>query len=258
MKIKKISFLILTLGLTSNIFANEIESFKKGFIIGLEAVDYQLKHEGYEPKTIQLESPFIVIMDIKNISTNEILYFQHLLAKENIDSLITKDFLLIKSFDRKPDAQSMKKILETKYNTINLEIRELTDGTIETYPILFTRTFDKVINNITKNNDIAYVKKYETPLQIRLEKEKNKAKAYKYFKLKNSAMSYKYKYDKDSNIKCGDTRSKCFESKLFYENRIFKIGTKFKKGGVYQTSDGEFFQKVYNTNLFIDINDVAK
>ena len=257
MKIKKISLLLVTFGLISNLFANEIESFKKGFSIGLEAVEYQLKNEGYEPKIIKLESPYVVIMDIEETATNDILYFQHLLSKDSINSLITKKFLLIKAFDRKPDAKALKKTIENKY-PVKLAVRELTDGIIETYPILFSRTFDKVISKVTKKADIAYVRKYKTPLQIRLEKKKEPKPKFTYFKLKNSAMSYKYKYNEDTFPQCGSPRSKCFDSKLFYENKIYKIGKKFKKGGVYQTNDGEFFQKVYNTNLFIDLSDVER
>lgn len=257
MKIKRISIFLLVLGLSINLFAKEIESFKKGFAIGLEAVEYQLKNEGYEPKKIQLESPFIVIMDIKKTPTNDILYFQHLLAKDSINSLITKDFLLIKAFDREPDATSLKKIIESKY-PVELEVKELTNGIIETYPILFTRTFDNVISSVTKKADIAYVKKYETPLQIRLEEEKKPKKKIKYFKIKNKAMSYKYKYDKNTAPQCEPSQIRCFDSKLFYENKIYKKGTSFKKGGIYKTNEGELFQKVHNTNLFIDLSDVQR
>lgn len=257
MKMKKISMFLLTLGLSINLFAKEIESFKKGFTIGLEAVEYQLKNEGYEPKKIELESPYIVMMDIKETPTNDILYFQHLLAKDSINSLITKEFLLIKAFDREPDAKSLKKIIESKY-PVKLEVKELTNGTIETYPILFTRTFDNVISSVTKNADITYIKKYETPLQIRLEEEKKPKKKITYFKLKNEAMAYKYKYDQNTVPKCEPSQRRCFDSKLFYENKIYKKGTSFKKGGIYKTNEGELFQKVHNTNLFIDLNDIQK
>ncbi len=258
----KAYMLLISLGLASNIFANELESFKKGFSIGLETVDYQLKNEGYQPKVIQLDSPYIVTMNINNIPTSDILYFQHLLAKENINSLITKEFLLIDSFDRKPDAIELKRILESKY-PVSLKVEELTNGKIETYPILFSKTFDNVITDVTSNLDITYVKKYETPLQIRLEKEKSSntkkiKKTFKYFKLKNKAMIYKYDYKKDSINKCKNISGKCFQSDLFMEYNTYSKGTIFKKGGVYKTNEGELFQKVYNTNLFIDLADVAK
>jgi len=258
----KFKLVIASIGLTGSIFASEIDSFKKGFTIGLEAVEYQLRHEGYEPKIMQLEKPYIVTMDIKETPTNDILYFQHLLSKENINSLITKEFLLIDSFDREPDAIELKSILESKY-PINLKVEELTNGNIETYPILFSRTFDNVINHVAQSVDIAYVKKYETPLQIRLEKNLNKemvknTKKYRYFKLKNKAMSYTYDYKNDLLNKCEGIKGKCFNSKLFSEYKTIAKDTVLRKGGVYKTDEGEVFQKIYNTNLFIDIEGVSK
>jgi len=255
----KISLFLAGVSLTSSLLATELDSFKKGFTIGLEAVEYQLKNEGYEPKIMQLDSPYIVVMDIKNIPTNDILYFQHLLAKDSINSLITKNFLLIKSFDRIADANELKKSLQSKYS-VELKVQELTTGTIETYPILFSRTFDKVITDVTTNYDIKYVKQYETPLQIRLENKNKpkKKKVYRTFRLKNTAMAYTYKYDQDSDLQCGNTKGKCFDSSLFDEKKVYTKGRYYRKGGVYRTSDGELFQKVYNTNLFFDLNDVRK
>ncbi|RXI43419.1 hypothetical protein CRU99_07750 [Malaciobacter mytili] len=254
---KKIKMFFLGLSLfVSNLFASsEIENFKKGFVIGLEAVEYQLNTEGFEPKKINLKNPYIVSLDIQKATTNDILYFQHLLKKyEGLNSILTKKFIVIKSFERIPDAQLLSNQINQKYN-INTEVKELSNGEIETYPILFSKTFEPLIKAFAQKADVKIVTQYKTPLQIKLE-DKKTSNIPKYFTLKNSSMSYKYKYDKQKEKLDCKKQKRCFDSKLFYENKIFENGKKFQKGGVYKTIDGELFQKVYQKNLFFEYENI--
>jgi hypothetical protein len=255
MKSKFLGLALLSI-FASQVVAGELEAFKKGFDVGLEAVEYQLQHEGYQPKVIQLDKPYVVVIEIKDSPTNDILYFQHLLNKDGIKSTLTKEYLILDSFDRLPDAKELSQLVNGRYAVVS-KIKEFTDGQIETYPILFNRTFEPIVEHVAKEVNKTVVTKYETPLDIRWENQTYKKVAkYKHFSIKNSAISYKYKYSQDKNITCGDSTSKCFDSSLFYENKIFNVGTKFKKGGVYRTTDGEYFQKVYNTNLFFSLEDI--
>lgn len=241
----------------SQVVASEIEAFKKGFNIGLEAVEYQLQNEGYQPRVIQFDRPYVVIIEIKDSPTNDILYFQHLLNKDGIKSILTKEYLVLESFDRLPDAQELSRIVNNRYG-ISSKVEEFTIGQIETYPILFRKTFEPIVKDVAKAENKTVVKQYKTPLDIRWEKETTKTVVKnEFFTIKNSTMSYKYKYEDSKNFACPDsTTSQCFISALFYENQIYSVGKKFEKGGVYKTTAGEKFQKVYNKNLFFPIEDV--
>lgn len=257
MKNKFLGLAFLTV-FTSQITAGEIEAFKKGFDIGLEAVEYQLQNEGYQPKIVQFDKPHAVVIEIKDSPTNDILYFQHLLNKDGIKSVLTKEYLVLDSFERLPDAQELSATINNRYG-ITSKIKEFTNGQIETYPILFRKTFDPIVQDVAKAENKTIVKQYKTPLDIRWEKETASKSSTKndFFTIKNSAMSYSYKYEDSKSLTCPDkTASQCFVSALFYENKIYNVGKKFIKGGVYKTSAGEQFQKVYNENLFFPIEDI--
>jgi hypothetical protein len=247
-------FAVIFLGVTA-LNAQNLESFKKGFEVGLEAVNYQLNTEGYEPKVMKIEHPYAVIMDIKSVPTKTVLYLQHLLYKDGLQSITTKEFLLIKAFERMADAKELQHNIANKYN-IKLKIVELYDGKIETYPTLFNNTLDTLVAKVAKDKDVSIVKTYTNPMKTRMVKKTKKAKV-KYIILKNDAMTYKYEYNKASKSKvCKETNKKCFDSKFFKENSVRTKNLKFQKGGVYTTPQGEKFQKVRNVNLFISIDDV--
>lgn len=251
------SALALMIGMTS-MYAQNLVDFKKGFEIGLEAVDYQLNTEGYEPKIINIEQPYAVIMNIKSVPTKTILYMQHLLYKDGLRSITTKEFLLIKAFDRMADAKELQETISNKYH-VQLKIVELFDGKIETYPSLFNNTIDTLVAKVAKDKDVSIVKRYTNPMKTRImgKMKKKKSSKIKYFILKNDAMTYKYEYKEAAKSKvCKKVKGKCLDSKLFKESSVRTKNLRFEKGATITTPQGEKFQKIRNINLFVSAEDI--
>lgn len=253
--------------LASQLFGayNELEVFKKGFTVGLEAVDYQLNHEGFEPKQIEITSPYAVVWEIEKVQTRDILYLQHLLNRDGIESYILKDFLLVSTFDRLADAKALAKKINSMYGVV-LKIKELEMGMVETYPILFASKTKELTDSFLQRQRKVYV----TPLQLKLakgeitlndipmNKPRYKADKNKKFKLKNNAIAYEYNIKADKKLNCGGAykNGNCYLAHNFSSISEVKKGTEYILGGVYLRSDGVKMQKVLNKNIFFFLDDV--
>lgn len=245
---------------------NELEVFKKGFTVGLEAVDYQLNHEGFEPKKIEITSPYAVVWEIDKVQTRDILYLQHLLNRDGIESYLLKDFLLVATFDRLADAKALTKKINNTYG-VTLKIRELETGTLETYPVLFASKTKELSDSFLQRQRKVYV----TPLQLKLakgeitlndipmDKPRYKANKDKKFKLKNNAVAYEYNHKADKKLDCGGVYKKgnCYLAYNFSSIGEVKKGAEYILGGVYLRSDGIKMQKVLNKNIFFFLDDIV-
>lgn len=263
---RKISFCSIILA--SQLFGasyEELEVFKKGFTVGLEAVDYQLNHEGFEPKKIETTSPYAVVWEIEKVQTRDILYLQHLLNRDGIESYIMKDFLLVSTFDRLADAKALVKKINKMYG-VTLKVKELETGTLETYPVLFASKTKELTDNFLQRQRKVYI----TPLQLKLakgeitlndipmDKTRYKANKNKKFKLKNNAIAYEYNLKADKKLNCNGAYKKgnCYLAYNFHSIGEVKEGTEYTLGGVYLRNDGIKMQKVLNKNLFFFLDDI--
>lgn len=263
---KKISLSILIASQLLGASYNELEVFKKGFTVGLEAVDYQLNHEGFEPKRIEVTSPYAVIWQTEKVQTRDILYLQHLLNRDGIESYLLKDFLLVSTFDRLADAKALAKKINKMYGVV-LEIKELETGTVETYPVLFASKTKELTDSFLQRQRKVYI----TPLQVRLAKgeitlndipmnqKRYKPNKNKKFKLKNNAVAYEYNLKADTKLDCGGAykNGKCYLAHNFSSTGEVKEGTQYTLGGVYLRDDGAKMQKVLDKNLFFFLEDVV-
>jgi hypothetical protein len=242
--------ILVGLSIVSACFAYDVDTFKDGFEIGLDALQFQIKNDGAIPRKIDLEKPFIVILSTENIPLNEIIYLQYIAHKENFKTNLTEDGIIFGNYDRQVDANEaknrIKRILNYDAKIIN------NNGDFYTYPIIAKPIYDLITEDLRKDGvikevQLIYVNKpnitsteNKTASSV---KQTQKPLSAKNFTLKNSK-AQSYKLDGDSKY-----------SKNYIENFIAEGGT-FKTVNTFTTKEGEVFVKVLNENIFFLKDDV--
>jgi hypothetical protein len=242
--------ILLSLSIAVACLAYDVEVFKDGFDAGLNALQFQIKNDGAIPQKIDLQKPFIVILQTENIPMNEIIYIQYVAHKEDFKTSLIKDGIIFGDYDRQIDAKEaknrIKRVLNYDADIIN------NTGEFYTHPILAKPVYDLVTEGLTKDGvikdvQIVYANKPKVTTSSKQAasstQQAQKSSNIKTIELKNSkAQSYKL----DGNKK---------HSASYTESFIVEGGT-FKTANSFITNEGEVFVKVLNENIFFLKDDV--
>ncbi|HIF9806744.1 TPA: hypothetical protein ACX8VE_001487 [Campylobacter jejuni] len=256
MKFLKTFIVLSSLVLVSNSYAyyeaND-KNFKDGFEAGLEALSLQSKVDGFSYKRIQINKPFLIIYNIKNIPLNEALFLQVIASREGYETHLTKDFVSFGSFEREIDAKEKIKSLVSKFKLnykdfkVQKNIKE-----IITYPFLYKDFYEKLLDEAKKLGIIVETQIIEKTT-IKQPQPQNKSKTTtskkknEKFVLKNSkAMSY---------ISLGGSER---DSKNFSEDKLINNGKEYEIEKRIKTKSGEEFVKVLGENLYFSTKDISK
>lgn len=243
-----ISFIAIGLNADSLYTEPSPKSFKNGFNAGINAVAFQAKADGFSPQIIRVTKPYVVAVEIKNMSLDEALFLQIIAHREGYDTHLTKQYVVFGEYEREMDAKKVVDALKTKYKIESSVAKILKDQKqFITYPYLFSDFYEKLLKEAKDSGVIEALKIVEIKPQI-VKKPVKKAVApiakTQMIILKNSkAMSYNLSNNDESNSKnLNDNELK--SGKYVYEKTI-------------TTKQGEKFVKVKGENLYFSVLDTV-
>lgn len=225
------------------------KSFKDGFEAGLKALEFQAKTEGFTAKLININKPYVLLLDIKEMPLSEVLLLQVLAAREGIESHLSEEFLYLGSFEREIDAKDRIKTLISKFklNAKDLKIYKNIKE-ILTYPYLYKTFYQNLLQRAREEGIIVETKILTQPIiknPVIAKKPISKKPNPINFTLKNSkAMAY-------LSLGGSESDSKNYEEKGFLPKQNFTFEKRIK------TSSNENFVKVAGQNLYFLESDIA-
>lgn len=245
---KKCLFIALLLLQAKAYYEPDDKSFKDGFEAGLKALEFQAKNEGFSPKIIVIDKPYVLLLDIKEMPLSEVLFLQVLASREGIESHLSEEFLYLGSFEREVDAKDRIKNLVSKFklNAKNLKVHSHIKELIS-YPYLYKNFYEDLLLKAKNEGVIVETKILQKPLiktPLIAKKPLAKKSTPLNFSLKNAkAMSY-------MSLGGSENDSKNYEEKGLVSQKNFIFEKKI------QTNSGESFVKVAGLNLYFLESDI--
>ncbi|OCS21969.1 hypothetical protein CFVI97532_07150 [Campylobacter fetus subsp. venerealis cfvi97/532] len=242
-----ISFIVIGLNANSLYTEPSPKSFKNGFNSGLNALEFQAKNDGFYPQVISITKPYLVAVEIKNMSLDEALFLQIIASREGYDTHLTMQYVTFGEFQREIDAKKIVNSLKLKYKIESSAIKILTNKKeVITYPYLFSDFYNDILKKAKESGVIEALKIVEIKPKIAkkpITKVKKPSIKTQTITLKNTkAMSYNLSNNDESDSKnLNDDNLK--SGKYIYEKTI-------------TTKQGERFVKVKDKNLYFSVLDV--
>ncbi|CAD7289534.1 hypothetical protein LMG7974_01611 [Campylobacter majalis] len=244
-----VSFLVICLNANNLYDEPNPASFKNGFNAGINSVAFQAKIDGFYPQIINITKPYVVAVEIKNMSLDEALFLQIIANREGFDTHLTTQYVTFGEYQREIDAKKIVNKIKADYKIKSSEIKILKDKKqIITYPFLFSDFYTELLKEAKANGVIESFKIIEVKPQVvkkpAIKSVKKQTEKTKTISFKNSkAMSYSLSNNDESN------------SKNLNDNEL-KSG-KYTYEKIITTKQGEKFVKVKGENLYFSILDVV-
>lgn len=239
-----VSLLLVNLSFASSFYEPNEKSFKDGFYAGLKALEFQAKNDGFTHKVIEIKAPYLLVVDIKNKSLNDVLFLQIIANREGFESHLCADFVSFGEFERKADAQDIAQMIEKRFKVKTKILNNVKE--IVTYPYLYQDFYADILAKAKELGIIVETKIIKTaiPKQVVKSAPVKKTTSVRYMKLQNAkAMSY---YLNNADAK----NSKSFSESGLRQNSDFIYDKKVT------TNQGETFYKVKNENLYFSDKDI--
>jgi hypothetical protein len=294
MKIKKnillgLSLNLLASTLTASVVNLQSEEALKGYEMGhyhgINQLEREFLREGIEKKKVEFKK-YMVVLNISQIPAHRIYLLKSYGDLEGLTpTTLTNNMLVFKSFNREPDAEYLKNLLNKNYHLDKTAQKAYIyindkDDAFYTSPFIYQDMFSnmlKIVKEqvkgkvfIVKESDLkkeaepkenlliqpkAKESVKEEPVQEPEEKKPVKKHTPKYTK-----KYFNPKYAIKALMYMGDFisyNSKQWDDKEFVEIAIELDPTKtYTYANTITTKNGEEYVKIYNKNLWIGVEDV--
>lgn len=241
-----VSLLLVNLSFASSFYEPNEKSFKDGFYAGLKALEFQAKNDGFTNQVIEVKAPYLLVVDIKEKSLNDVLFLQIIANREGFESHLCADFVSFGEFERKADAENIAQMLEKRFKVKTKILRNMQK--IVTYPYLYKDFYLDILKKAKELGIIVETKVINQPIKPVVTKPKptiKKQEVVKYMKLKNPRAVAYYLNNADAS-----------NSKSFSESGL-KANSDFIFDKKVTTKQGEIFYKVKNENLYFSDKDIV-
>lgn len=241
-----VSLLLVNLSFASSFYEPNEKSFKYGFYAGLKALEFQAKNDGFTNQVIEVKAPYLLVVDIKEKSLNDVLFLQIIANREGFESHLCADFVSFGEFERKADAENIAQMLEKRFKVKTKILRNV--QIIVTYPYLYKDFYLDILKKAKELGIIVETKVINQPIKPVVTKPKptiKKQEVVKYMKLKNPrAVAYHLNNADASNSKSFSESGLKSNSDFIYDKKVI-------------TKQGEIFYKVKNENLYFSDKDIV-
>lgn len=240
-----VSLLLVNLSFATSFYEPNDKSFKDGFYAGLKALEFQAKNDGFTHQVIEIKAPYLLVVDIKEKSMNDVLFLQIIANREGFESHLCADFVSFGEFERKADAQDIAQMLEKRFKVKTKILNNIKQ--IITYPYLYKDFYADILLKAKELGIIVETKVINQPIkrQVSSKNINKKQEVIKYMKLKNSkAMGYYLNNADASNSKSFSESGLKPNSDFIYDKKVI-------------TKQGEIFYKVKNENLYFSDKDIV-
>ncbi|MBK3487556.1 hypothetical protein JF116_09200 [Campylobacter fetus subsp. venerealis] len=241
-----VSLLLVNLSFASSFYEPNEKSFKDGFYAGLKALEFQAKNDGFTNQVIEVKAPYLLVVDIKEKSLNDVLFLQIIANREGFESHLCADFVSFGEFERKADAENIAQMLEKRFKVKTKILRNV--QIIVTYPYLYKDFYLDILKKAKELGIIVETKVINQPIKPVVTKPKptiKKQEVVKYMKLKNPrAVAYHLNNADASNSKSFSESGLKSNSDFIYDKKVI-------------TKQGEIFYKVKNENLYFSDKDIV-